>query len=143
MSIWGLLLMQTALFLAADYANHEASGKLNVLGIFNQINIQEFPGKLRRLYLVIRLVATLGEYETKHDLKIAFYDQDGNEMAGQQGEITIPKPSGGPQFAGDLIIEVGDLPLPAPGRYEFKLIVNREVKDSLPIDVIHANPQPG
>lgn len=131
--------MEAILFLAADYANHEASGKLNVLGIFNQIQVREFPARHRRLYLVIRIAAQLGEYETKHDMKIVFFDQDGKELGVQQVEITIPRPDNGRQAVGDVIIEVSDLYLPMPGSYEFKLILNREVKSNLPIEVIQVN----
>jgi len=135
--------MDAVLFLAADFANHEASGKLNVLGIFNQIMAKEFPARHRRLYLVMRLVAQLGEFQTQHDLKIAFFDEDGHELGGQQQKIEIPRPERGKQAAVDLIVEVNDLQLPTPGRYEFKLIINRDVKSSLPIDVIQVTPSPG
>lgn len=135
--------MDAVLFLAADFVNYEASGKLNVLGIFNQIVAKEFPAKHRRLYLVVRLVAQLGEFQTQHDFKIAFFDEDGHELGGQQQKIEVPRPERGKQATLDLIVEVNDLLLPAPGRYEFKLIVNRDVKGSVPIDVIQATPSSG
>ncbi len=128
--------METVLFLAADYANHETSGKLNILGIFNRIFVRGFPARHRTLYLVIRVAAALGEYDTKHDLKIVFYDEDGHELGAQNGELLIPRPDSGKQAQADLIIGITDLLLTKPGTYEFRLIINKDLKGSLPIDVI-------
>ncbi|MBI1280554.1 MAG: hypothetical protein GC179_20695 [Anaerolineaceae bacterium] len=128
--------MNVVLFLAADFANHETSGKLNVLGVFNRIYAKEFPAKHRRLYLVARITASIREFDTDYDLQIVLVDTDGNEVAAQQGQIRIPRPESGKTAQADLIIEVADLPFSKQGDYEFTLIINREVKASLPIEVV-------
>lgn len=135
--------MEAVIFLAADFANHEASGKLNVLGVFNRIYARDFPAIHRRLYLVIRMLSGLGEMDTKHDLKIVFYDEDGKELGAQQGEFEIPRPKSGKQAAADIVLEVSDLYLPQPGNYEFRLVVDREVKGIIPIEVVQAESPQG
>jgi uncharacterized protein DUF6941 len=134
-----MLPMDAVLFLAADYANHEVSGKLNVLGVFSRILVNEFPATHRRLYLVIRVASRLGEFDTKHDFKVAFVDTDGLEIGAQEGELQISKPESGKQGEADLIIEVGNLRLPKPGNYEFQLIINRKVKAVIPLEVLLSN----
>jgi hypothetical protein len=135
--------MEAVIFLAADFANHESSGKLNVLGVFNRIYGRDFPVIHRRLYLVIRMLSGLGEMDTKHDLKIVFLDEDGEELGSQQGEFEIPQPKSGKQAAADIVLEVSDLYLPQPGNYEFRLVVNREVKGIIPVEVVQAESPSG
>lgn len=128
--------MQMALFVAADYANKSDLGKLNIMGIFNNIYANKFPARHRQLYLVIRLIAVLGEYHTQHDMRILFLDEDGNEIINRGGQIKIEHPKDGKQALAEFIIEVGDLLLPQSGNYEFRLIINREVKGIIPIEAI-------
>jgi len=70
----GALLWKLSYFLTADYANREQTGKLNVLGVFNRIFSHKFPAKHHRLYVVIRMHAELGEFDTDHDLKVLFLE---------------------------------------------------------------------
>jgi hypothetical protein len=128
--------MEVPIFLSADYANQERAGKLNVLGIFNIIKAKKFPVRHRTMYLVLRVAAQLGEYDIEHEMKILFLNQDGDELGRQEGNFTIPRPESGTQGTIDLIIEVGDLILPALGRYEFRLIINKDVKAVIPLDVV-------
>ena len=47
--------MKILMMVTADYASIEPqTGKLNIIGVFNQINAQEFPTSHRRMYLVIK-----------------------------------------------------------------------------------------
>ncbi|MBL8117853.1 MAG: hypothetical protein JNJ78_10035 [Anaerolineae bacterium] len=128
--------MNVAFFLAADYAAKEQSGKLNVLGIFNRIYAADFPAIHASLYLVIRFIAELGEFETKHDVKIIFVDSDGRELSAASGQLELPKPEGGKQLQAELIIQISNLELPKAGGYEFRVIVNKDVKAILPLDVV-------
>jgi len=54
--------MKLTLFLAADYANITREGKLNVMGIFNDIYARTFPARHSSMHLVAKLGAELGEY---------------------------------------------------------------------------------
>jgi hypothetical protein len=53
--------MKQLLFLAADYANITGDGKLNVMGIFNDIYSFNFPARHSSMHLVARLGAELSE----------------------------------------------------------------------------------
>jgi hypothetical protein len=135
--------MQVVLFLAADYAVKEESGKLNVLGIFNQVYAPNFPAIHHSMYLVIRLVTGLGEFNDNHDMKIIFVDSDGNELIAQEGQIAIQKPEQGRQVQADLVLHINDLLLPKEGQYEFRLILNKEVRAEIPLDVIQRDKKSG
>lgn len=129
--------MQVVLFVAADYANKTPDGKLNIMGIFNSIYATQFPARHRQLYLIIRLVAILGEMRNEHDLRIVFVDSDGNELLNSGGKFKIQHPSGGKQAVAEFIIDVGDLHLPKQGNYEFHLMLNQETRSIIPIEVNH------
>jgi len=128
--------MEVALFVAADFANQTESGKLNILGVFTAIYAKKFPVRHRRLFLIIKLIAGLGENETEHDLRILFVDADGHELQDMPGKLMIEHPKGGKQATAEIILEVGALLLPKPGTYEFRLILNKDIKGILPIEAI-------
>ena len=54
--------MKLLLLMAADYANITGDGKLNVIGIFNDINAFNFPARHPSMHLVARLGAEPEEY---------------------------------------------------------------------------------
>jgi hypothetical protein len=127
--------MQVPIFLAADYASQEAGGKLNVLGIFNQIYVSAFPAALKSLYLVIRIELELGEFDEEHAIKIIFVDEDGREKGHQSLTFSTPRPGSTFNAFIDLLVQIEGLLLEAPGRHEFRLVVNRDTKSILPIEV--------
>jgi hypothetical protein len=47
--------MELLTILAADYANIAQGGKLNVMGIFRNINALKFPAKHSSMTLVVKL----------------------------------------------------------------------------------------
>lgn len=133
--------MQIVLFLAADYAKADASGKLDILGIFNRINAPAFPAVHRTLYLVIRIIAAVGEYDVDHPFKLLFVNEDGEEQPPTiEGVMRFEKPKSGVQVQADTIVELGDLVLPKPGRYEFRLVINQDVKGVLPLEIVQPHP---
>ncbi len=94
--------MEVPYLLAADYANMERSGKLNVLGIFNGVAADQFPTVHRTIYLVMRLMATHGEFEIEHDILILFVDEDGNHLLELPGTFKLTKPHSGGKVYADL-----------------------------------------
>ena len=128
--------MEARICLIADFANVDRSGKLNVLGAFNRIMLQVFPGVYHSMYLVIRLAAELGEFEQEKMLKIILFDQDAHEIWSTPDiPFTIPAPQGGRTVDFNAIIEVRDMEFQEPGRYEFRIFVNSDLKGTIPVDV--------
>jgi hypothetical protein len=128
--------MEVTLFVAADYANKSADGKLNILGIFNRIMATSFPARHRQMFLVIRLVAELGEIRNKHDIRFLFMDEDGKELINGGGVLNIEHPKDGKQAIAEFIVDVGDLHVPREGAYVFKLVLNQEIRARIPIEAI-------
>ena len=60
--------MQVKLALLADYANVTAEGKLNILGIFDRINVVGVPAVHPQMHFILRLEAHPAEWDRTHPL---------------------------------------------------------------------------
>lgn len=128
--------MDLLLFLAADYATVDASGKLNILGAFNTINAAQFPTKHQWMHLVVKLRPAYGEYGDTRQLRIVLVDEDGTELFQIAGDFELPKVKGGERPEYNAVIGLRDLVFPHPGKYEFRLYIDKEQKGELPIQLV-------
>jgi hypothetical protein len=129
-------IMELLTILAADYANITKEGKLNVMGIFKNIYAADFPARHLSMTLVVKLGAELGEFDDERQLTVKLMDEDGNEIMRLTGPVKVPKPSGGHRPEINAILEVNEIVFPHPGRYQFSVQVDKDVKGSYSIDVI-------
>lgn len=121
--------MKPLLFLAADYANITGEGKLNVMGIFNDINALSFPARHSSMYLIAKLAPELSEYGQKRDFTIMLMDADANQIVNLSGEFEVPKPQNGRKPEVNIIFELKDVIFTKPGRYVFVLLVDKDQKN--------------
>jgi hypothetical protein len=138
-----IVAMQASILLVADYAAVDASGKLNVIGAFNIIYALSFPFKHPQMHLVIRLVATLGEFERERKLRIVLWDQDGAEKwATPEIPFRVSAPKDGKLGHHDAIIGIQGMEFEKPGEYSFHVYVDGDSKGDIPIDVVERAKQP-
>lgn len=125
--------METLLIVVADYANMTGNGKLNIMGIFNELNPPSYPYSHPSLYLIFKLRAALGEYGTKRIATVKFMDADGHELLSIPQEINIPEIAKGrrPEING--VLALNGLPFPKPGMYNFVLLIDRDAKGEVSI----------
>lgn len=127
--------MRVALFLAADYANITREGKLNVMGIFNDIYAQTFPARHPSMHLIAKLGAELGEYGQVRDFTVKLLDADGNPIFDLSGQFQVPSGGQGRKPEVNLILELKDLIFPKEGIYQFVLFVDKDHKGELSLYV--------
>jgi len=127
--------MQLTLFLAADYANITREGKLNVMGIFNDIYAQTFPARHSSMHLVAKLGAELGEYGQARDFTVKLLDADANPIFDLSGQFQVPPGGQGRKPEVNLILELKDLIFPKEGMYQFVLLVDKDHKGELSLYV--------
>ena len=127
--------MDVEVFLAADYANVEQSGKLNVMGIFQDINAPGFPVRHSSMFLVIKLRPQLGEYGVTRTLTLKLLTADGNELLSIPKSIDTPKGELGRRPQINIILGLRDLIFPEPGIYQFVILIDNDHKGQLPINV--------
>ena len=118
--------MDLSLFLAADYATVDASGKLNVLGAFNTIFASQFPTRHASMHLVVRLQPQLGEFGDTRQLRIELVDEDSTRLLEMSGEVQIPDAHGEQQPEFTTVIGLQGVAFPHPGVYEFRLFVDKD-----------------
>ena len=123
--------MKQLLLLAADYANITGDGKLNVMGIFNDINAFSFPARHPSMHLVAKLGAELGEYGQIRDFTVKLLDADGNSIMDISGQFEVPEGEKGRKPEVNIILDLKDVVFPKPGIYQFVILVDKDHKGDL------------
>jgi hypothetical protein len=128
--------MDVDLALLADAATVDASGKLNILGIFDRLGATSFPTRHPRLSLVLRFSAGVHEVG-RHEVAIALKAPDGRELVRIDGEMSL---TAGPRsVAGGVLVphvlNMDGLVFPMAGRYAFDVAVDGEHHVSIPLTV--------
>lgn len=128
--------MDVTLAVLADYANLSREGKLNVMGIFSNINPSKIPFNLPMAYIVTSFEASLAEVNTNKTVRLALIDVEGGELFGVEQELIVPQPplpGVRPNMTG--IMAVNNLRFEKSGDYQLSVLINGEEKRSVPLRV--------
>lgn len=135
--------MDVRLFLLADFANVDASNKLNIIGAFNRLNADQLPFIHPALFLVIRISAELGEFEQQRTLKVILFDEDGGEVwQTPDVNFTMHTPKDGHVGEFNPVIGIQRAKFDKAGRYEYRVFINGDSKGVAPLDVVLRPQQP-
>jgi hypothetical protein len=124
----------------ADAANLSQEGKLNILGVFDAVQVAGLPTIHPRTHFVVRLKAN-GDDTGQHKLSFRWLSPYDEELWSSTGEMTVA-PSPNPVFEVDLpIIAVVDLPLNVIGQYTMQVTLDGKVTATARL-LVNANQQP-
>jgi hypothetical protein len=124
----------------ADAANLSQEGKLNILGVFDAVQVAGLPTIHPRTHFVVRLKAN-GDDTGQHKLSFRWLSPYDEELWSSTGEMTVA-PSPNPVFEVDLpIIAVVDLPLNVTGQYTMQVTLDGKVTATARL-LVNANQQP-
>jgi hypothetical protein len=126
--------MNVRLAVLADYANVTGDGKLNILGIFDRINLLQIPAVHPQMHLVLRIEAHPGELNRTYAVEIRLQDPAGAIIFEVKGEI-VPRGEPGQIVSTNQILTLNNLQLEKIGEYTFVVMVNNEVKTQIPLAV--------
>jgi hypothetical protein len=130
-------------FLLADYASTTPEGKLNVLGIFGQIGAASFPTRHPQMFLVARLTANPAEVNAERRITIRLLDADAQHtLVDWSAPVSIAPAAPGRLTEVSVVVQLRDIVFPAPGDYQFVLLVDNDAKGTLPL-VLVQTPAPG
>jgi hypothetical protein len=129
--------MDVSLLLACDYASVTKDNKLNVMGIFSRLYMRQFPGKHPQMFLVIQLRALPAEYGRKFKLGIRLIDQDATRhLVKLDANLLIPNLKGVSRAEINHVMRLNNVEFPEAGPYDFSVLIDNDVKASLPIEVL-------
>lgn len=100
--------------LVCDVAVRDPSTrKLNLIGVFDRVHVLKFPTR-RAMSLYVKVTDAVGYYP----LRVDFVRVESDElMARAEGKIDAADR----KMSVDLHVSFPPLPIPAPGRYEFRI----------------------
>jgi len=109
----------------ADAANLSQEGKLNILGVFDAVQVAGLPTIHPRTHFVVRLKANSDDIG-EHKLTFRWLSPMEEELWSSSGEMSVA-PAPNPMFEVDLpIIAVVDLPLNITGQYTMQVALDGE-----------------
>jgi len=135
--------MHLSFALFADGANLSQEGKLNILGVFDAVQVAQFPSVHPRAHLVVRLKGTRADVGS-HAVTLSWRDPQGTELWTSTGQLEIGAP---PPVVNDIdmpLIAPIDLPLSVAGTYTMAIVLDGERQGELRLHVRDAaTPLPG
>ena len=132
--------MHVSFALFCDAANISREGKLNILGVFDAIQVGSLPAVHPRANLVLRLKGAAGDIGA-HVLTMRWLNPRGDELWTSSGQLDVAAPppgtpGGGPGREMDLpLIAALDLPVDLPGEYTLTIALDDEAKTSVRLQV--------
>jgi hypothetical protein len=120
--------MKVTFAVLADAANVTREGKLNILGIFDSIQVQQFPVTHPQMQLVLRFEGDISEAGKKKKVEVQLMDEDGKRLFVLGGEFAFGPGRPGEAMGSNHILTINLMKFERSGDYEFKILVNDELK---------------
>ncbi len=108
--------MHVTFALFADAANLSQEGKLNILGVFDALQVATLPALHPRATLVVHIKGSSAD-AGKHRVTLAWLSPSGSELWSSDGELGIASPPAGVVDMDFPLIAQLDLPLDLAGGY--------------------------
>ena len=126
--------MHVSFALFADAANISQEGKLNILGVFDALQIGSLPAVHPRAAMVVRLKAAEGD-EGMHTLAFNWVGPSGAEIWSSQGEVEVGTPPPGSIEVDIPVIAAIDLPIQEAGPHTMRVVLDDELCAELMLHV--------
>lgn len=119
----------------ADYAMVSKEGKLSIIGIFERLFAAKCPVSHPQMCLVLSFEADIADAGKEHKLEFQLIDQDGNVQLGFGGPMQVAPPPPGENLRFNHIVNLNNVQFKEFGSYEFKVLVNGEVRAGVPVRI--------
>ncbi|MGH7665351.1 MAG: DUF6941 family protein, partial [Gemmatimonadaceae bacterium] len=126
--------MHISFALFADAANLSQEGKLNILGVFDALQVAGLPAVHPRASLVCRLKGDRSDAGL-HRLTLRWLDPHGAEVWSTTGELNVGEPPPGVPEMDLPIIAAVDLPISHAGRHIMRIVLDDEPKADISLHV--------
>lgn len=127
--------MELILSVACDDARTRPDGKLDLVGVFNELNAPGFPAAQERMTVVFVLEWARGETGRK-PFRADLVDADGRKVLTIEGHTDVDaRTEDQPPAQTRLIMPLQNVVFPHAGRYHFQVDVEGEVHRALSVHV--------
>lgn len=126
--------MHVSFALFADSANISQEGKLNILGVFDALQVANLPAVHPRATMVVRLKA-LPDDVGRHTLGFVWLGPDGTEMWSSSGQLEVGAPPPGASELDVPVIAAIDLPIQQGGTHVMRIFLDGDVCAELVLHV--------
>lgn len=131
--------MSFALF--ADAANLSQEGKLNILGVFDALQVGALPAVHPRAHLVVHLKGTSLDIGP-HTVSFRWLNPQGQELWSSSGDLNVGAPPTGVTEMDLPLIAQLDLPMDGAGGYTMAIGIDGEHTTDVPVQVRTAGQMP-
>jgi hypothetical protein len=131
--------MQVAFAVFADAANLSQEGKLNVLGVFDALQVGTLPAVHPRAHLVVHLKGSPADVG-RHTVTLRWVNPSGNELWTSSGELNVGQPPAGVTEMDLPLIAQIDLPIDAAGGYHMTVSLDEHQSAQVPVQVRTVQP---
>jgi hypothetical protein len=115
--------MHVSFALFADAANLSQEGKLNILGVFDALQVATLPAVHPRAHLVVHLKGT-GADLGQHTVSFRWLSPAGHELWTSTGELNVGAPPPGVAEMDLPLIAQLDLPMDSAGSYNMAIAID-------------------
>ncbi len=135
--------MHVSFAVFADAANLSQEGKLNILGVFDALQVASLPALHPRATLVVHLKGSPSD-AGPHRVSLQWVSPSGSELWSSDGELGVATPPTAVTEMDFPLIAQLDLPLDVAGRYTMRVGLDGETHAEVPVQVrpVSAAPQP-
>ena len=126
--------MHLSFALFADAANLSQEGKLNILGVFDAVQVATLPAVHPRAHLVVRLKANPGD-AGQHSVALRWINPADRELWSSVGQLEVGAfPPGVSEMDMPLLAAI-DLPLDQVGTYHMRIELDEQATADVPLHV--------
>jgi hypothetical protein len=133
--------MHVTFALFADAANLSQEGKLNILGVFDALQVGSLPALHPRATLVVHLKGSVSDAGA-HRVSLQWLSPSGSELWSSEGELGVATPPSGVLDMDFPLIAQLDLPLDLAGGYLMRVGLDGQTHAEVALQVRSATAQP-
>jgi hypothetical protein len=126
--------MHVTFALFADAANLSQEGKLNILGVFDALQVGTLPSMHPRATFVVHLKGSALDVGT-HRVTLRWLSPSGQELWSSEGELAVATPPQGVLEMDFPLIAQLDLPLDQGGGYVMRVGLDGNTHAEVPLQV--------
>ena len=128
--------MEIRLRALADFASVTGEGKLNIMGVFHEINPPMLPFVLPQMFAVVVYEASAAERGLEKVSRVVLMDADASEIISLEQTLRVPDPiRPGASPAVNQIVGLAGLRFERSGDYQFSFLLDGDEKGTLSLRV--------